>query len=114
MKRALGHHDGKRRIFFFRGAVMGGLTAIGVVKPERQNAAIEGRDRPDEIHNPDVLRMLHLVERNPGGASEPRKQGGDRQHIIHPGIIGKLFVSAASMRVDTCDKGDTAYLSMRL
>ena len=32
----------------------------------------------------------------------------------HPGIIGKLFVSAASMRVDTYDKGDTAYLSMRL
>ena len=84
MKRALGHHDGKRRIFFFRGSVMGGLSAIGVVKPERQNAAIEGRDRPDEIHNPDVLRMLHLVECNPGGASEPRKQRGDRQHIYPP------------------------------
>ena len=32
----------------------------------------------------------------------------------HPGIIGKLLVSAASMRVDTYDKGDTAHLSMRL
>jgi hypothetical protein len=42
MKRALGYYDGKRRIFFFRGAVMGGLTAIGVVEPERQNATIRG------------------------------------------------------------------------